>query len=535
MWIRGKNSTGFGTLSTSAIAKPIANMGVVSLTASNGQLTANWTSVAGADQYEVFYSTTNSIPANPSQTVTGTTATISNLTNGTTYYIWVKAKNTNGNSTSASISGKPIGTPGTPTLTAGFRELSVSWASVAGADQYEVYYGIGSATLLAATVTGTSTTITELTGGTTYHVRLRAKNTIGVSDYGSSKSGTPSDTLSPGLYKGSTKIGNQNLSMALSYISSNAVSGDNFIIVLGGNESIAPATLNYTNKTIGITLLGYGSERIITLSSEGSMFTVNAGVTLTLDENMTLVGRSDNYAPSLFSPLVYIAPSGNLIMNNGSKIRDNNSGSTDQNKGGGVFIYGTFTMNGGIIKNNISACIGGGAVFNRGTFVMNDGEISGNTSPSNTGSVHYEIGSFIMYGGIIKGNTGAGICFSTTFTMYGGTISGNSSHGVHGISPTYSATFTMFGGIISGNGGFGLFGYNMSKKPYNEESLNSGIIYGSEVTGLKNNSGAIYVNLRPSGAYANTRGRNLTAWETDCIDTTTERGLSRDGEPPYGQ
>jgi sugar lactone lactonase YvrE len=45
-----------------------------------------------------------------------------------------------------------------------------------------VYYGVGTATTLAATVTGTSTTITGLTGST-YKVRIRGKNSTGVSGY----------------------------------------------------------------------------------------------------------------------------------------------------------------------------------------------------------------------------------------------------------------------------------------------------------------------------------------------------------------
>ena len=48
---------------------------------------------------------------------------------------------------------------------------------------------------------------------------------------------------------------------------------------------------------------------------------------------------------------------------------------------GGVHVNGTFTMNGGIIKNNsVQSDCAGVYLCENSTFVMNDGEISGNTS-----------------------------------------------------------------------------------------------------------------------------------------------------------
>ena len=60
---------------------------------------------------------------------------------------------------------------------------------------------------------------------------------------------------------------------------------------------------------------------------------------------------------------------------NGGNIEKNDSSSGD---GGGVFNEGTFTMNGGSIRENQNAA-GGGGVFNRGTFIVSgDVNISGN-------------------------------------------------------------------------------------------------------------------------------------------------------------
>ena len=395
VWIRGRNSTGTGIMGNSVSAVPIGNMGAVTINAGNEQLLLNWVSVAGADEYEVFYSTVNSIPASLSQIVSTTTATLNGLSNGTTYFVWVRGRNSKGTSgTSAVLRGKPLGTPGMPAITPGFRNLYVTWDSVPGADEYEVYFGIGSATSLATTTTGTSATITGLTNGTTYHIRLRAKNTNGVSEYGPTTNSTPGADMSSGLYRGSVRIGNQNLTSSLSWISTNAVAGDEFYIVLGTNETISPVILGYSDRNVGITLLGSGSERTVSLNSNGSMFTVNAGVTLTLDENVTLVGRSANNAS-----LVNVNQSGTLVMNDGAKISGNNSGTAI---GGGVYVGGTFLMHGGIIKGNTAR--GGGVFVFGGIVTMYGGTISGNTSLSQGGGVEVGSGIFTMYGGIISGN-----------------------------------------------------------------------------------------------------------------------------------
>ena len=166
------------------------------VTASNRELLVSWQAAARARSYEVWRSTTNS-SANAEKygdDVSGTAATLTGLTNGTTYYIWIKAKNNIGTSGfSSSTNGKPLGTPDKPPiLTAGNGLLQVTWSAVAGADEYEVYYGTDAAATLWQTTAGTTATITGLTNDTTYLVRLRAKNSSGISGYGPSANGMPS-------------------------------------------------------------------------------------------------------------------------------------------------------------------------------------------------------------------------------------------------------------------------------------------------------------------------------------------------------
>jgi len=522
-WVKAVNANGTSGASPMVSSKPIGDMETVTINAGDGQLSLSWTAVAGADQYEVYYSTANAMPSSPAQTVSTTTATISELTNGTTYYVWVKPKNVNGaGSTSAAINAKPLGTPGAPTVSPANKQLHVTWTAVPGADEYEVYYGTSTPTTLVTTTTGTTATITGLINGMTYHVRLRAKNSSGVSDYGPSSNGVPSDALSPGLYRGIEKIGNQNLSEALSYISANAINGDDFYIVLGADESVSPVNLNY-GKTVRITLMGFGSERTVTLNSNGSMFTVNTGVTLTLDENITLVGMNGNNAS-----LVQVNTGGTVTMNGGT-IRGNtggwrgihvlggivtmNGGEISGNTGGvsvggysfegGVFVGGTFTMNGGTISGNTVDGGGGGVDVRGGTFTMNGGIISGNTAKFNGGGgvFVFEFGTFTMNGGTISGNTtpssgGGGICiaYGGIFIMHDGTISKNTTSWSGGGGVSCSGIFTMYGGTISGNTTGGMYsdggGVHVSEGTF---TMHGGIISGNTAIGNSSNGGGVYV------------------------------------------
>jgi hypothetical protein len=506
VWVKAKNSVGtISGFSPNASGKPIADMGAVTVTSGSGQLTVTWAAIAGADEYEVYYGT-GTVPEATAQTVNTTSATITDLTNGTSYNVWVKGKNANGTGgISAVASGKPLAPPEPPTIIAGNWQLTVSWAAAGGADEYEVYYGTGTPTTLWATVSGTTTTITGLVNESTYNVRIRGKNTSGVSAYSGTASGTI--TAPPGLYdeaiNESGYLGSYSLADSITHLNSNAVTEHDYYILLGGDESANSIDLSFPDKSVGITLKGLGTERKINLNADTILFTAKTGVTLTLDDKITLVGRSTN------SSSLVLVNDGVLVMKSGAKICGNantNSGSSgggvhvyigtftmdggeisgnvannssdSSAKGGGVYVgyTGTFTMNGGEISGNVANVDSsnlpafGGGVFSWGTFVMNGGEISGNTATSNSsfsdgGGVHSE-GAFTMSGGTINGNTssstssfseGGGVYVrGSTFTMSGGIISGNTSSSTSSFSEgggvyVRGSTFTMSGGEISGN------------------------------------------------------------------------------------
>jgi uncharacterized repeat protein (TIGR02543 family) len=196
---------------------------------------------------------------------------------------------------------------------------------------------------------------------------------------------------------------NLSLDQSLTWIDTYAVEGGAYTVTLKSNETIAPKSLYYSGKNVSITIMGDTTERTVDLSTQGTLFDVDSGVTLTLGNNITLQGRSDN---SLY--LVRVTGSGTLVMNTGSKL-SGNTASAFTSFGGGVNVYGggTFTMNGGIISGNTASSTsearGGGVNVYGGTFTMNGGTISGNTA-SQGGGVYAYSGFTKQSGGTIYGS-----------------------------------------------------------------------------------------------------------------------------------
>ncbi|MDR1025663.1 MAG: InlB B-repeat-containing protein [Treponema sp.] len=338
---------------------------------------------------------------------------------------------------------------------------------------------------------------------------------------------------------------NLSLDEALTWISNNAATGDAYTITLRNNETIVPRSLGYSGQTVDITLTGGITERLVSLRSAGSLFTVESGVTLTLGNNVTLQGWSDNTGS------LVLVHGGTLVMNDGSKICENTwypAAANANAVGGGVFVSsGTFTMNGGEISGNTSAAspsFGGGVFVYSGMFTMNDGEISGNTSAYGGGVFVSSSGTFTMSGGEISGNTsatvaspssGGGVSVSSggTFSMRGGTISGNTSSSYYSSSygggvSVDGGTFSMRGGTISGNtsssssssgGGVsvssrgifsmsgGIISGNTSSSYYSS-SYGGGVSVSSGGTFTKQSGGIIYGSNENNSTLKNTAASN---------------------------
>jgi fibronectin type 3 domain-containing protein len=206
VWVKARNAAGTSGFSAVASETPLpipVAPEQPTLVIEDGQLALSWNAVSWATDYDVYYSEAATPPEAPAQSVSDATdALLSELTNGTLYYVWVKARNAAGTSVySASASGTPLPLPAAPeqpSLSAGDGQLTISWSEVPWALSYEVYYSespVPPDTPERTVVGSTSVVLSGLNSGTIYYVWLKAKNARGSSSYSEPASGTPLESL----------------------------------------------------------------------------------------------------------------------------------------------------------------------------------------------------------------------------------------------------------------------------------------------------------------------------------------------------
>ena len=450
--IKAKNSAGESDYSsysyvTTSAAVPSAPTGVTATALSSSSISVSWTAVSGAASYDVYYEVGSSLTRILAGNTTSTSYTHTGLQPSTTYYYYIKAKNSAGES--------------------GYSTLRSATTSAAAAATKEITQFRFADFSVNATINGPNITVTvpnivNLTTlvPTIVHNGRSISPASGVAqDFSSPIHYTvTADDNTTQNYTVTVTVTNTTLATAFTWINNYTGSTRDFTIVAQANASIAPVTIDPNYSSANIILSGGTTEKTISLSSNGSLFTISYG-TLTLGNNITLQGRSSNNAS-----LINVARS-NLVMNAGSKIVNNTavvnySTASDNAYGGGVLVDadGTFTMNGGTISGNrveatsnsssysanIRAMGGGVYVYANGTFIMNGGTISGNSAYSakfySGGGGVFVDGTFTMINGTISGNTAQSSSVLATSYTYGG-----------GVAAWTSGTFTMQGGTISGN------------------------------------------------------------------------------------
>jgi hypothetical protein len=239
-------------------------------TAGDSKVTLTWDAATDASSYTVYFAagSTVSVATNDGTKNAGsaTTATVSGLTNGDIYAFGVTAVNENGTSALSGVrTATPNATVGKPTVSVTPIDLGLilTWAPVAGATSYNVYYKAGSSgvttapggydqklTAVVTTDDGSGKrqyTLSSLTNGSPYSVVATSVNSGGESQ--------PSTTVvaSPGA--GAVGLVPQNGAIQVSWTSASGATGYKIYWKAGTSVSkssydsfySAPAApLNYT-------------------------------------------------------------------------------------------------------------------------------------------------------------------------------------------------------------------------------------------------------------------------------------------------
>ena len=200
---------------------------------------------------------------------------------------------------------------------------------------------------------------------------------------------------------------------------------------------------------------------------------------------------------------VLIDNSSRLTMYEKASITNNSA----RGEGGGVGNSGSFIMDSGIISGNTAYNGGGVAGFGddshytgfwSSSFLMGEkASITGNTAIVSGGGLYTYFGDFTMNGGLIADNIGTsgGGVYAYNITMNGGTITGNTADDGGGVYAYYY--FTMNGGTITGNtanDGGGLYywdwdEYDLAYLGHSIFSMSGGSITGNTA---RSNGGGVY-------------------------------------------
>ena len=323
-------------------------------------------------------------------------------------------------------------------------------------------------------------------------------------------SGTASGKATPGLYPDGaadpvTSI--ITLDQALSWLAANAKENSRYAIYLQANEKSAPRILEPGSlngaKGVEVTLFGHGSERMISLSENGSLFTVQSSDTkLILGKNVTLLGRNTNTAA-----LVTVNAGGVLEMQAGAKVINNTNINTSTapgaNQAGGIYVYrdASFLMTGGEISGN-NGTYGGGVWMNAAqNFSMTGGTIQNNTAQTAGGGLAFqdELGSGVISGGSIINNT-----------AHNGSTEGTGG----GIAIMIDGTLAISGSaVISGNKALGTADFGGGGICIAEGTLQfSGGTLANNTTAAahQDSAGSHNLKVRPKAFFINSSGAAIS-------------------------
>jgi len=245
------------------------------------------------------------------------------------------------------------------------------------------------------------------------------------------------------------KVSGNDIAAAVAYVNAHADAGEYTLLI---DEDIITHDLHLNQENARLTIMGIDEMRKISMdtSSQGRIFTVGAsekaGISLTLGDNITLVGHEKNHKQSIVCVQNYAY----LTMNGNSII--------EENSGGGVYVdgNGTFTMN----DNTSVYCYATASsrdveVKDKGRFTMKGySSVSGNEVRKGGGVYVGDNGTFTMNDNASVSNNGkswgGGVC-----------VGGNGTFIMNGDASVYRNTACYGGGVhVTKNGIFTMNDYS---------------------------------------------------------------------------
>ena len=274
---------------------PPGKVSGLSVTEGNAQLALSWSAVGGATGYKVQWKSGTETFADAAtdgrqhvvSSGTTTAHTITGLTNGTPYTVRVIATNSAGD---GPASDERTGSPGALatrpgrvsglSVTEGNAQLALSWSAVGGATGYKVQWKSGTETFADAATDGrqhvvssgttTAHTITGLTNGTPYTVRVIATNSAGDGPASDERTGSPGALATrPGRVSG-LSVTEGNAQLALSWSAVGGATGYK-VQWKSGTETFADAA---TDGRQHVVSSGTTTAHTITGLANGTPYTV---------------------------------------------------------------------------------------------------------------------------------------------------------------------------------------------------------------------------------------------------------------------
>jgi endo-beta-N-acetylglucosaminidase D/chitodextrinase len=291
--------------------------------ADDGKLVLTWINPTDADFDHVVVAGA-SIPSE-NITVGNQTATITGLTNGTAYTVKVQTADTSGNvSAGAEVSGTPEKKDTTAPAevaglkaTAGNGQLVLTWTNPADADFDHVVVTGAAITLSNITMGNQTATITGLTNGTAYTVRVQTVDTTGNVSAGAEVSGTPEekDTTAPAEVT-VLKAAAGNGQLVLTW--TNPADADfDHVVVTGAAITFSNITMG--NQTATITGLTNGTEYTIKVQTVDVSGNVSAGAKV---KGTPIAQSSYEYKPPVTpAPVTTVVQPGLQISNGVIKVQ----------------------------------------------------------------------------------------------------------------------------------------------------------------------------------------------------------------------